>query len=545
VKIVTIGEMRRLEPEADAAGVSYAAMMEHAGKAVAEAVIARTDSKTANVLILVGPGNNGGDGLVAARHLHDAGAIVKVYCLKSPDESEAKVVELRNRSAFIVDAENDMQWRVLKHSLGGANVIVDALFGTGARLPLRDKAAQLLGFINRTLPTKTSKPLIVAVDCPSGMNCDTGALDPNALKADCTITFGVAKVGQFTFPAADFIGDLIIADIGWPDSLPGLGQINLELATAEYAKANLPPRPRDAHKYQFGRALVVAGSKNYVGAAWLAGAAAARSGAGLVTLAVPNAIHPLLAAQLVEATWLPLPDLFGAIEERAAEVVRSALPKANALILGPGLGTSEETADFVKALVRSDGFSRRAAEAATTDPLRLLVDADGLRLLARLENWPDLLPRPAVLTPHPGELSALTGLSIDAIQSDRLNIARKFATKWGHVLLLKGAFTVIASPDGRTVIEPFATPALAKAGSGDVLSGLVGGLLAQGVSPFEAAVTGAFIHGRAAEIAAESLGTVISLTARDILSAVPKAFGTLSGRSLTTVVPNGRYSPKE
>lgn len=535
VKIVTVAEMRRLEAEADTAGVSYAAMMEHAGKAVADAVIARVEAKTANVLILVGPGNNGGDGLVAARHLHDAGATVKVYCLKPPDESDSKVLELRQRSVFIVDAENDMQSRVLKHSLGGATVIVDALFGTGARLPLRDKATQVLGLIGRSVNDRRQteglhvRPYIVAVDCPSGMDCDTGQLDANTLKADVTVTFGAAKVGQFAFPAADFVGgDLIIADIGWPDSLPGLQTIQLELATVEYAKANLPPRPRDAHKYQFGRVLVVAGSKNYVGAAYLAGAAAARSGAGLVTLAVPESIHPILASQLIETTWLPLPDSEGAIAEAAADVVHSVLPKANALILGPGLGTSEATADFVRALVRSDGFSRPAAEAATTSPLRLLVDADGLRLLARIENWPGLLPKPAVLTPHPGELSALTGLSTEAIQSDRLNIARKFAHQWGHVLLLKGAFTIVASPDGRIAIEPFATSALAKAGSGDVLSGLIGGLLAQGLPPFEAATAGAFIHGRAAEIAAESLGTPISLTARDLLNAIPKVFATLS-----------------
>lgn len=534
VKIVAVSEMRRLEAEADAVGVSYAAMMEHAGKAVADAIVSRMDPKTANALILVGPGNNGGDGLVAARHLHDAGATVKVYCLKPPDESDSKVIELRQRSVFIVDAGDDMQSRVLKHTLGGANVIVDALFGTGARLPLRDKAAQVLGFVRRNLGDRKGgdhkgRPHVVAVDCPSGMDCDTGELDPNALRADLTITFGAAKVGQFTFPAADFIGDLTIADIGWPESLPGLQTIKLELTTAEYAKANLPPRPRDAHKYQFGRALILAGSKNYVGAAYLAGAAAARSGAGLVTLAVPESIHPILASQLVEATWLPLPDSAGAIAEGAVEVVRSALPKASALILGPGLGTNEATASFLNALVRSNGFSHPAAEAANTNSLRLLVDADGLRLMARIENWPALLPKPAVLTPHPGELSALIGLSTEAIQSDRLTIARKFAAQWGHVLLLKGAFTVIASPDSRAMIEPFATPALAKAGSGDVLSGLIGGLLAQGVPPFEAAATGAFIHGRAAEIAAESLGTSISLTARDILSAAPKAFATLSG----------------
>jgi len=522
VKIVTIDEMRRLEAEADAAGVSYATMMEHAGKAVAEAILARVDPKTASVVVLVGPGNNGGDGLVAARHLVDAGATVKVYCLKPPDDSDSKVIELRNRSVFLVDAENDTlrESRLLKHALGGATVIVDSLFGTGARLPLRDKAAQTLRQVVARLGEGRSRPYVVAVDCPSGTNCEAGEVDGNTIKADLTVTFGAAKIGQFKFPAADYLGELFVADIGWAN-LPGLNAIALELADAARAKAALPERPRDAHKYTFGKTLIVAGSKNFVGAAYLTGAAACRAGTGLVTLAVPESIQSMLAAQLPEVTWLPLPDSAGAIAESAAEVVRDQLGNANSLILGPGFGTAEVTLNFLRALLAD--FRSLAA----LWRFGSLVDADGLRLLAQIENWPGLLPKPAVLTPHPGEMAALTRLSKDEIQADRLGVARKFAAQWGHVVLLKGAFTVIAAPDGKAVIEPFATPALAKAGSGDVLSGLIGGLLAQGVPPFEAAMAGAFIHGRAAEIAAETLGTTVSVVASDLLNAVARAIATL------------------
>ncbi len=526
MKLVTIDEMRRLEAEADAAGVSYAAMMEHAGKAVADAILTRIDPKTASIVVLVGPGNNGGDGLVAARHLADAGATVKVYCLKPPDESDSKVVELRNRSIFLVDAENDMQLRVLKHSLGGATVIVDSLFGTGARLPLRDKAAQVLRQCRGGPGARP--PYVVAVDCPSGTNCDTGEVDANTIKANLTVTFGAAKIGQYKFPAADYVGELIVADIGWAN-LPGLKAIPLELADAARAKVALPERRRDAHKYTFGKTMIVAGSKNFVGAAYLAGAAAYRVGTGLVTLAVPESIQPMLAAQLPEATWLPLPESAGAIAESAAEVVGDQLGKADALILGPGFGIAETTLNFMKTLLTSWERVAPATVAATSrsHEVKMLVDADGLRLLAQIENWPDLLPKPSVLTPHPGEMAALTGLSKEEIQSDRLGAARKFAAQWGHVVLLKGAFTVIAAPGGEAVIEPFATPALAKAGSGDVLSGLIGGLLAQGAPPFEAAVAGAFIHGRAAEIATETLGTTVSILAGDLLKAIPKAIATL------------------
>ncbi len=530
-KIVTTEEMRRLESEADAAGITYADMMEHAGRAVADAVLARTAPVETTALVLVGPGNNGGDGLVAARHLHEAGVAVKVYSLKPLDESDAKVVALRERSVFIVDFENDLQARVLKHLVGSATVILDALFGTGARLPLKDKAAQMMDLAKRHLTAKPKPPLVVAVDCPSGANCDTGEIDPAALRADVTVTFGAAKTGQFKFPAADFLGELIIAPIGWPDDLPGLKAINLELADA--GRVKLPERRRDAHKYAFGKVLVVAGSKKYVGAAYLAGAAAYRCGAGLVTLAVPDPIYPILAAQLPEATWEPLPSESGFIAASAAEVVRTAIGQANALILGPGWGTEETTLNFLRALlttwerISSATVAGIAATSRSYD-MRVLIDADGLRLLAQIEGWPDLLPKPAVLTPHPGEMAALTGLDKDDIQKDRVGIARKFAARWGHVVLLKGAFTVVAAPDGRAVIEPFATPALAKAGSGDVLSGIIGGLLAQSLAPFEAAVAGALMHGKAAEAATGLHGNTASIVAGDLIAALPKVMAELS-----------------
>ncbi len=530
MKIVTVAEMRRLEAEADAAGVSYAAMMDLAGGAVAAATATATAAaiserpKTSDIsiLILVGKGNNGGDGLVAARALHDAGHTVKVYGLQPPDEADPKVVALRERSVFLVDAENDLQNRVLKHLVNGATVIIDAIFGTGVRLPLTGKAAQLLGLVKRLLEANAAegkaRPFMVAVDVPSGVDCDTGAVDANTLAAALTVTFGLPKVGQYLFPAADYIGELRVAPIGWPPSLPTLTSIKLELADKARVQAALPQRPRDSHKYDFGRLLVVGGSQNYVGAVYLVGSAAVRSGAGLITLAVPAPLQALLAPQLIEATWLPLADEQGFIAASAASQAESALSKVNAVALGPGLGLESTTRDFVQEFIAALGKSKVK---------HLLVDADGLRLLAQLENWPELLPKPAVLTPHPGEMQALTGLDKDEIQKDRLSVARKFAAQWGHVVLLKGAYTVIAAPDGQTVIEPFATPALAKAGSGDVLSGIISSLLAQGVEPFEAAVAGAFIHGSAGEKVAAELGTTVSIAARDYIAALPKVFASL------------------
>ncbi len=528
-KIVTVDEMRRLEAEADARGVSYAQMMDYAGAAVADSILKRVAPADAAALILVGPGNNGGDGLVAARHLHDAGCRVKIFSLKTLDESDSKVIALRERSLFITQDGNDLESLARE-----SNVIVDALFGTGMKLPLRENVKELLTTVNRHRVSQRHSVSCVAVDCPSGMDCDSGEIDSAALPANLTITFGAAKVGQFKFPAANYLGELIIAPIGWNDDLPTLKTITLELADAERARKALPARPRDAHKYTFGKMLAIVGSKNYIGAARLVGEAANRIGVGLVTLAVPQSIYPILASQMIETTWLPLPDEDGAFSEprfpahfaslRGASQESGVLGRYDSVVIGCGLGTAEATKNFVRAFVGALGVEDVGALHATP----LLVDADGLRLLATIPDWHKKIPAMSVLTPHAGEMSAMTGLSTGEIKEDRVDTARRFAKEWGHIVLLKGAFTVIAAPDGRAVIEPFATAALAKAGSGDVLSGIIGGLLAQKVEPFEAAIAGGFIHGLAAEIAAKKLGTTVSIVASDILVAIAKAIKEIS-----------------
>ncbi len=538
-RIATVAQMRELEAAADAAGISYDQMMQLAGGAVASTVMSHVeDISGKNVLVLVGPGNNGGDGLVAGVRLAAAGATVKCYFLRPPDEDNPQVQAARAAGLFIVDYQNDMQSRVLQHTLGGADVLIDALFGTGTRLPIKGDAAKMLRRVGKRLKNHSNSPLVVAVDCPSGLNCDTGEVDSVTLKADVTITFGAAKPGQFRFPAADYIGDMLLADIGWPDELRGLDDIKLRVADHTIADW-LPKRPRNAHKGTFGKALLVAGSLNYTGAAYLAGAAAYRSGAGLVTMAVPAPLHAALAGQLPEATWLLLAHDMGVIARQSASLVREKLAGYTALLLGPGWGTDKTTAEFLDILLASPA----ASGGATTVPKSLgfitsgsggadgdvqlpatVVDADGLRLLAALDNWPQRLPANSVLTPHPGEMAALTGLPKDELQSDRIATAQKYAAEWGHIVLFKGAFTVIAAPDGRTVVQPFASAALARAGTGDVLAGVIVGLLAQGVPPFEAAVAGAYLHGWAGMVAAEVIvETAASVLASDLLKTLPMA----------------------
>jgi NAD(P)H-hydrate epimerase len=537
-KIVTVAEMKAIEAAADRAGVTYAMMMESAGSAVARAVLERLENPTEHkVVALCGTGNNGGDGMVAAYHLAEAGVgSVALYFSKMPDENDPNLQRVRQsqKGLFVVDAENDQRWRVLKHLLGGVTVLIDAVFGTGVRLPLSGKPAEMLAQARKALEERAVQPLRVAVDCPSGLNCDTGDLDPVALPADVTVTFAAAKRGQFAFPAAEALGELIVAGIGVPEALPELAGVRLSLGTREAVRAVLPPRPRNAHKGTFGRALIAAGSVNFTGAAFLAGAAAYRVGAGLVTLAVPAPLYPILAAQLPEATWIVLPHELGVIAGAAAEVLEKELGRAQALLIGPGFGMDKETASFVRRLLRAEdkthrgavGFGARveSAQPAEAGPLPpLVVDADGLRLLAQIEDWPKRLPPNTVLTPHPGEMSALTGMDKDALQADRIGAAQKYAAEWGHVVVLKGAFTVVAAPDGRATVQPFATAALARAGTGDVLAGAIVGLLAQGVPPYEAAVAGSFLHGLAGELAARALGTTASVLASDVLDALPEA----------------------
>lgn len=559
VKVVTVEQMRAIEKATDAAGVSYDEMMQRAGRAVAEVVrqILGEGSAGKRVAVLVGPGNNGGDGLVAARILRqETQAEVGCYLLKPRTEDDKVFVAARDAGVFIAVAADDQRWRVLKNLVSAADVVIDALLGTGARLPitgdmekLLKNAATALGrspfgptesetpMIWPAAPTSPAprRPVIVAVDCPSGLDCDTGALDPLTIPADFTVTFAAAKRGQLTFPGAAAVGELIVADIGTPPDLPELAAISVEMATGREVGGLLPPRPRDAHKGTFGRVVVLAGSVNYTGAAVLAAEAAYRVGAGLVTLAVPEAIQPVLAAHLREATWLLLPHDMGVLNADALEVLHEELGEYDALLLGPGLGRAEPVAEFVRGFFEgpeqakkgSIGFVAPAHAGGSTDRLEvrspLVIDADGLNLLAEIEHWWELLPEGTILTPHPGEMARLSGLDREAIQADRLGIAARKAEEWGCVVVLKGAFTVVADPGGRVVVMPFATDALATAGTGDVLAGCIAGLLAQRVPPFEAAVAGAYLHGLAGRLAAERIPSR-SVIAGDVLAALPAAF---------------------
>lgn len=560
-KIVTTEQMRAIERAADSQGHSYAAMMEMAGRAVAERVKQLLDGiEQPRVAVIVGPGNNGGDGLVAARLLAEelADASVGAFLLRPRGDDDDVFVRARDAGVFIASAADDKAagYRVLQNLVANADVLIDALFGTSLRLPIKGDAAKVLQTVHKAMALRRAErpappyttpadpdltapddgPIIVAVDCPSGLDCDTGALDKLTLPAHETVTFAAAKPGLLTFPGAEIVGTLHVADIGLPPRLPELGEIALTLVDAAAVRARLPQRPRDSHKGTFGKALVVAGSLNYTGAAYLAAAAAYRVGAGLVTVGAPQIIVPVLAGMLPEATWLLLPHDLGVINEAAVKVLRAELAGYSALLLGPGFGREDMTGEFLRELLRPQEEVRRsraigfvpdepANEAArpATDLPPLVIDADGLNLLAAMDDWPRLLPPGTILTPHPGEFARLARLEREEVQANRLSLAQAKAAEWNCVVVLKGAFTVVAAPDGQTAVEPFATSALASAGTGDVLAGAIAGLLAQGLAPFDAALCAAWLHGMAGVRAAELLETAISVTAGDVLDLLPDA----------------------
>ena len=536
LKVFTVAEMVAAEKAADASGATtYAQMMETAGKAVADAIIERYAVKGRRVLVLVGPGNNGGDGLVAGRYLAEAGADVAFYLYKArdpeQDENYAKVMAL---GLFAVEASLDQRYRVLRTRLAITDLLVDALLGTGVTRPIGGELAKLMQQVAKGLAVRRADlesvtetnlftlnrfggkaagdsipmmaapqyPATIAVDCPSGLNSDTGALDELALPADVTVTFAGPKRGHFIFPGAAACGELVVADIAIPPDLPEVSGVAVEVMTGDDAREMLPERPLSGHKGTFGTALIAAGSHRYWGAPVLAAKAAYRVGAGLVALAVPEAIRATIAGQIPEATYPVVPerDVFG---RDSVAVLRDT--KSDALLFGPGMDAATE---FVLSLL---------AEKEALPPL--IVDADGLNVLAQIDDWPALLPPQTILTPHPGEMSRLMGVPLsDLKEMDRVTLAQEKAQAWGHVVLLKGAYTAVAAPDGRVTIIPFANPALAVGGSGDVLSGVVVGLLAQGLAPYTAACLGAYLHGAAAASYPAASGLLMSELA-DLLPA--------------------------
>jgi len=559
MKLLTAQEMRNLEAQAHVGGLGYSQMMRNAAKAVVQAIIADaglpepTTEADRRVLILVGPGNNGGDGLAAAARLHDLGYEVTVYIWRRSRSEDWPLDQVSARPIAVIYAQDDPDLATLRILSEQTAIIVDALLGTGSQGPLRGGLPQILAVVGGTVagrrgrssapsmfrrvpsvPTFTHTsdmnlhPVIVAVDLPTGVDSDTGAADPATLLADVTVSFAHAKRGHLSFPGSRYVGKLLVADMGIPEELSS--PYPVDVAESLLLAAELPARPADGHKGTFGKVMVVGGSTNYVGAPGLAAEAAYRVGAGLVTLAVAGAIYPMLANTCRESTFVMLPHEMGALGVEAVPLLRENLPHYDAMLLGPGLGSDPHTFDMVRMLLSGQSRPKpslgfRSIINTELAPCALpptVIDADGLNALAGQSRWWDLLPVKCVLTPHPGEMARLLDVPTASLRVNRIETAILAATRWQCTVVFKGAYTVIANALGNASVIPFANPLLATAGTGDVLAGTIAGFLGQGLEPYQAACLGAYLHAWSAEQKRRKLGDR-GLLASDLLPMLPQA----------------------
>ncbi len=510
MKIVTAEQMRKIDRACEGIDLPTGLLMENAGEAFAEETVRILGTpENQHILMLIGPGNNGGDGLVAARHLHDRGARVNLFLFGRRKEEDPNLKLVQNRHIYCIEISAVKDLKKLDDSLSPATAVIDALFGTGSNRPLNNIVVRALEMVRRV---KENRPAlrIIALDLPSGLNADSGAVDPACLNADNTVTLAFPKRGLFNPPGSEAAGKICIVDIGIPSYLAE--EVNSELITADLTALVLPRRPLGANKGTFGKVLVVAGSPNYIGAAYLACSGAIRVGAGLVTLATPASLVPIVASRLIEATYLPLPETgHGAISEEAAGTVLEELGNYDALLVGCGLGRDPSTADFVKSLLLS----------GNTALPPVVIDAGALNILAGIPDWWQRFTDNAILTPHPGEMARLTEVPVEKIQADRTGITERKSQDWQKTVVLKGAYSVIASPDESLKISPWANPGLATAGTGDVLGGIIAGLVGQGLTLGEAAAAGVYLHGRAGETVRERIGDA-GMIASDLLPELPR-----------------------
>ena len=488
-------------------------LMDTAGTRVSETILEHFDIAGKTVTVVCGKGNNGGDGFVVARLLHEKGARPEIFLIgeKTQVRGDALVnLERSEKAGLRVDEiSNSGQFRISTDSL----LIVDAVFGTGFSGPVNAPYNDVIQSIN------AHRAPVVSVDAPSGLDGSTGQVATPTVQADITVTFGLPKLGQVLYPGKSHVGKLVIADIGFPERAISEEGIELNYLTPAEVTAMLPFRAANANKGDFGKLFVLAGSEGYTGAAAMTAEAGLRSGTGLVILGCPSSLNDIFEMKLTEVITKPLPEVRKrrCFALRGLGEVREMVKWADAIAVGPGIGTYHETRDLIFRLL-----SRLDKPA--------VFDADALNNLAKDMEQLRGHSAPLVISPHPGEMSRLTGKSIEQIQKNRVNVALEFAQEFNLVCILKGAPSVIAAPSGQAWINPTGNEGMATAGSGDVLTGLVGGFLAQGMLDIDAAVLGCYVHGLAGDLARDQLGPR-GMIAGDILRLVPEALRRMEGES--------------
>lgn len=507
VKIVTAQHMRELDHKAiQERGIPSLTLMEKAGRAVAE-VAARLTAHVSDrpIMILCGSGNNGGDGFVAARYLKQFGRSPQVLLAARKEELTGDAKEnLRRLEEVGLTATEITDAEPIRQGCHKVSLVIDALLGTGLSGKVRGLPGMLIEALNESCPR------VLAVDIPSGLDADTGEPLGLAVRAEETVTMGLPKIGLYLYPGMDYAGRVTIADIGLPSEIVNDSPAVADLMQPEWVQLLLPRRKRSSHKGSFGKVLVIAGSAGYTGAACLCAQGALRIGTGLVTVGCPASINDILEVKLTEAMTFPLPETYTrALDTRALALILELAEDASVIAIGPGLSREPETAVLVRRLV-----------ARVEKPM--VIDADGLNALADAAFILEGEHAPAVLTPHPGEMGRLMQVSTEKIQARRGHFAEAAANRFRATVLLKGAYSMIAERGRPLIINPTGNPGLASGGTGDVLTGMVAGLLAQGLLPFEAASAATYCHGLAGDIAAARVGEA-SLVATDLLEALPEA----------------------
>lgn len=508
MKLVTAKEMKALDVQAQN---DYAMpgilLMDNAAQAVAEAVHeALTALEGERVVIFCGGGNNGGDGLGAARWLQSYGVSVRAFVVGAaldavPGDAALELAMFTKAGGRVEALSTEDDWVLAELAASKADVLVDALLGTGFHGELEGDVLRACELLNK------SEKYILAVDIPTGVNADNGAVSENAVRADHTVTMALVKTGLLLYPGREYCGDIELADISMPVKLVEEYQSDKYRLTDEIVRELMPLRKANAHKGDAGRVVICAGSPGYTGAAALASDAAVKAGAGLVSLYTPLSSRDVLAIKLTEVMVHGLLERMpGILGGGAASDVASSAEAADVLAIGPGLGTSESTQEAVRTILQK-----------ITTPV--VIDADALTALAGHTEILAAMQAQKVLTPHPGEMARLTGLEIAEIEADRINIAKKYAEQWQAIVVLKGAPTVIGCPNGTVYVNSTGNSSLATGGSGDVLTGIIAGLAAQEISLQEAAICGVYLHGLAAELT----GIDIGLSAGELAALLPQA----------------------
>ncbi|MDW8365935.1 MAG: NAD(P)H-hydrate dehydratase [Abditibacteriales bacterium] len=523
MKLTLTSEIRQIDQTAiEQLGMSGMMLMESAGLRVVESIEAKMgDLRGKRVVIVCGKGNNGGDGFAIARHLSIAGAAVRVFLAASKqDVSGDALAHLRFAEATnvpVTEVVNEGMIGAVEPAIASAHLVVDAMLGTGVSGAPRGMVAKIIPLLNR------ADAPVVAVDVPSGLNADTGEVAGACVQATWTVTLGLPKRGLLLYPGAAYAGEVYVGDLGIPPALLNGEHLRTNVTTPDIVRAWLPPRKPTAHKGDCGRVLVVGGSAGMLGAALLAGRAALRGGAGLVTLALPQGLNQAAKAALLEATTLPLSETPNqTVDPAALHQIQSLLHRFNALAIGPGISREDGAAAFVRSVVASS-------------VVPTVIDADGILAFAG-ERREELQKAnaPLVLTPHPGEMAALLATRIEEVERDRIATAQQAANECHAVVVLKGARSIVAAPtspspllgkegQGEVYVNPTGNAGMATGGSGDVLTGLIAALIAQGLDALRAAVVGTYLHGLAGDLAAVEKGQA-SLIAGDLNEFLPAAF---------------------